>query len=187
MKKWILIVSLLGAFAAQADDKARLEKGEAIVRTVKVKGYEVAAAKMIAIIDAPPSRVWKIIDKCENYETTMPRIAKASELSRVGDKITCSVTVAMPFPLSNLTATTRAKHTVVKDKLYKRAWTLVEGDYKKNTGSWTLTPYGDGSKTYVEYAVHAVPNISIPAFIQKKAQQSSLPKIIEMLRKQTKS
>ncbi len=177
------IGTLLFAAPAMAGEKERLEKGEIIVSTVAVAGYDMPKARIKAIIKATPPKVWGIIEKCNDYEKTMPRIANAKEVSRKGTTITCDVTVALPFPLSDLQAVTRAEHTQ-KNGVFKRAWKLVRGDYKVGRGYWQLSPYGDG-QTLVEYEVFAVPNIPLPTFLQETAQRNSLPNMIEKLRKQT--
>lgn len=178
-----MVLLSLAAAPAAASKAERLAKGDVIVTTSKVKGYDMPKAHVEAIIKAPPAKVWKIIEKCGDYAKTMPRIAKAKEVSRKGNVVTCDVTVDLPFPLDDLQAVTRAKHTE-KDGTYKRAWTLLKGDYQVNTGSWTLSPHGK-NQTLVKYEVFAVPNVSLPTFLQETAQQNSLPNLIEKLRKQT--
>ena len=193
MKRSHLIVPLLLAFTAvstphaAASDKtrARLDAGEIIVSSKKVPGSEQPRATVLAVVDAPPERVWDIVSKCEAYTKTMVRVSAAKLLWKKGKVHRCRVTVDLPFPLSDLTATTDAVHTVVPGKKWKRAWKLVEGDYARNSGSWTLAPYDDsGRRTLVVYKVHAEPNVPIPDGIRRAAQRKSLPNLIEHLRSQ---
>ncbi len=166
-------------------DKARLDKGEIIVRTRKVKGSDMPAAHVRAVIHAPPAKIWSILAFCDRYTKTMQRVKESKELSRKGNVVLCKVVVDMPWPVSDLSAVTRAVHTVRKGTYYQRKWSLVKGDYKRNRGSWTLTPYDDaGKQTLVVYRAHAEPNISVPTWIQKAAAKSTFPKLIRHLRKQ---
>jgi hypothetical protein len=175
------------ARAAKGDTKARLASGEIIVTTKKVAGSSVPWSRAMGVVDAPPDKIWRVIERCDDYEKTMIRTAKAEELSRKGNKVRCRVTIDMPFPLSDLTAVTDAIHTVVPGKKYKRAWSLVEGDYDKNEGSWTLIPFdATGQRTLVSYEVHAEPKVPVPEGIQRAAQKKSLPKLIENLRAQSR-
>ena len=202
MRKAIIIVALLVAIGAGAfyaltsggppavsgvkgdEATSHLEKGEILLDIEAVEGSDTPRVNARAMVKAPPEKLWKIIDDCSRYKDTMVRIGESQELSREGDTVTCRTTVDMPFPLSNLTATTRAVHTVEPGKLYKREWNLVEGDYKVNTGSWTLTPFeGDPNRTLVEYVLHADPTTSIPDAIKEAAQKKSIPDLIEKLRK----
>lgn len=185
----VLSTSLLPAPArsAQGDTKSRLASGEIIVTTKPVAGSSVPWSRAMGVVDAPPDRVWSVIERCGDYEKTMIRTTKAEELSRKGNKVRCRVTIDMPFPLSDLTAVTDAIHTVIPGKKYKRAWSLVEGDYNKNEGSWTLLPFdADGQRTLVSYEVHAEPKIPVPDGIQRAAQKKTLPKLIENLRAQSR-
>ncbi len=178
--------ALAGDDGARAGNtpKERLARGEVVISTKKVAGSDIPSMKAMAVIDAPAERLWKIVDDCANYKKTMPRIVASEEVSRKGNKVRCKTTLEMPFPLDNLTATTEATLTVQPGKQFKRAWTLVEGDFKRNTGSWTLLPYEDGKKTLAIYEVHAEPNIAVPDAIQKAAQRKSVPQLFERLRKQ---
>jgi hypothetical protein len=176
----------LGASAhAAPTQKARLAAGEILVSTQKVPGSEQPRATVMAVIDAPPLKVWNIVSKCADYTRTMVRVSESRLLWKKGNVHRCRVTVDLPFPLSNLTATTDAVHKVVPGKKWQRSWTLVEGDYERNSGSWTLAPFDAGAtRTFVIYKVHAVPNLPIPDGIRRAAQRKTLPSLIEHLRKQ---
>lgn len=168
----------------RAGDTARLDAGEIILRTTEVAGSELPRATVWAVIDAPLARIWAVIDRCADYKRTMVRVLASEELSRKGDVVTCRITVDMPWPFDDLTATTRATHTIDPGKRHRRAWTLVEGDYKRNEGSWTFVPWqGAAERTLAIYSVHAEPNIAIPVAIQRRASRTTLPNLITQLRK----
>jgi len=163
-------------------DKDKILAGEILVDTKKIKGKDVPQASVRAVIDAPPDKLWKIINNCNGYKNTMPRIAASKELSRNGNKVVCTVTADMPFPFDDLTGKTQATHTVDKGKHYMREWTLIEGDYSYNAGKWELFAIDGGKRTVVLYQLLAVPNISLPQWVLEAAQVRSLPNIIEGLR-----
>ncbi|MBI5480278.1 MAG: hypothetical protein HY906_15545 [Deltaproteobacteria bacterium] len=179
-------LALVAAPAVAEDEDARLAKGEVVVTTRAVKGSDTPETIGKAVIEAAPAKVWGIISRCGDYVRTMPRIKASKELSRQGNKVVCQVTIEMPTPYSNLTATTDVTHTESAPR-YARVWKLISGDYKVNSGSWVLTPYkGDAKRTLAVYQVHAEPKAWIPAWIRRKAQQRSLPEMMERLRKNTK-
>lgn len=182
----IVAALLLAAPLARAESaKERLAGGEIIVKSSAVSGSSTPKVRAMAVVDAAPEKIWAIIDKCDDYEKTMVRVAEAEELSRSGAKVKCKVTVDMPFPLSDLTAVTEATHTVKPGELWERKWKLVEGDYKVNNGSWRLAPFDDAkTRTLVVYEVLADPKITIPEGIKKAAQKKSIPELIEHLRAQ---
>ena len=174
---------VFGPAEVRADDRfQKLDKGEVLISRHKSKlGYD--KVKALAIIKAPPAKVWPTFDKCGNYKNSMLRVASSKELSRKGGVVRCEIVIAMPFPIKNLRTVTDAVHTAKPGKFYKRKWNLVEGDFKVNRGSWTLRPYKDGTQTLLTYLVVAEPNIPVPQFIRRAAQNKTLPELIEHIRK----
>ncbi len=180
-----LLVGLLSTSPGFADDKERLAKGEILVTLRAVKGADIPAATVRAVVDASPAKVWAVVQDCSRYTKTMMRVKESKEVSRKGNIVHCQVLVDMPWPLSDLGALTRAVHTVRAGKYYQRKWDLVKGDYKINKGSWTVTPYDTtGNRSMVVYQAHAVPNISVPKWIQKAAAKRTFPNLLKHLRKQ---
>jgi len=168
--------------------KIRLAKGEVIVGTEPVPGSNQPRLVVRAMFDVPPEAVWKHIEDATKYAEFMPRVKSVQVLSRDGnDLIRTKLTVDMPFPLKNLSATTRAKHTVEPGVRYVREWVLEEGDYHVNEGSWTLVPFdGDPNRALGVYRVHVVPKMPIPGVIQSAVQEKAMPKLIEALRARSK-
>jgi len=184
MRFWLFALGLSLAVPATGERSFsdRLASGEIIVRTEPaVDG--VSKARMEAVIDVPPERVWSIIDRCETYKDRFPRIADSREISREGDTVRCRVVVDLPWPMSDLSAITRATHTAAAG-IYRRAWTLESGDYEINEGSWTLMPFGpDGRRTHAIYELRAKPKTGLPELIREQAQARALPDVIKALRK----
>jgi ribosome-associated toxin RatA of RatAB toxin-antitoxin module len=168
--------------------KARLARGEVLVHTEPVAGSSTPRIVVRAVFEHPPEQVWRHIDQSARYFEFMPRVKASAELSRDGGNIRTRMTVEMPFPLKNLTSTTRAIHTVEAGVRYVREWKLEEGDYHLNEGSWTLTPFdGDPNRAYAHYRVHVIPKIPIPKAIQSAVQEKAMPKLIEALRERART
>lgn len=186
----VLLVCLMGLVSAAAwaddDTKSRLEQGEVIVTTRAIAGSSLPEVHAQGVIDAPPEKLWAILQDCGNYQKTMQRVARSKELSRAGNKVVCEVEIGLPFPLSNLVGVTEATHTVTATK-WVRAWHLLRGDYEVNDGSWTLTRYNDDPKrTLAEYKLHAIPKSNVPDAILKKGQRKAIPDLFQHLREITK-
>ena len=165
----------------------KLEKGDVIVQEKKRKEFPIAGVQAEGVIDAPMEAIWPLIDQCSRYTKTMQRVEASREISRKGNTVVCQITVDLPFPLANLTATTRAIHTVQPGTLYKRAWKLVEGDYDYNEGSWTLTPFeGSKERTLVRYETQVAPKGLIPDSIRKMAQRKAIPDLFDHIRSQVR-
>lgn len=180
------LLCVLSLLAAEDDTDKKLEAGEVIISNEKVEGYDLPRVSAIGVIEAPPEKVWAIVEDCENYEKTMVRIADAKLLERDGGTVICRVTADLPWPVPDLTSETRAVHTVEPGVRWERKWTMIKGDYRANTGSWTLTPYkGDPKRTLARYQLHIDPKIHVPDSFITSGQRKSLPDLFEKLRKQT--
>lgn len=180
----LLAASLPTSAAAQSNDA--LSKGEIGVDVIKVKGSDMPKVVVKGVVDAPPAKVWEIVSDCTKYKQRMTRIKAAKLVKKTGDTYICDVTVELPFPLSNLRATTTAKH-ISGPPTWSRTWTLLEGDYETNDGSWVLQEFaGDPQRTFVVYSVHAIPHTAVPDWLRKRAQESSMPDVIKRLRQEVK-
>jgi len=180
------LLAVLSTPAAAADSfQDKLDRGEIFCYPREVKGSDAPEMIVKAVVNAPPAKVWKLVDACGNYRTTIPRIASSKEISRKGKRVVCRVTIDMPFPYSDKTSITEGIHTVA-DGRWTRRWRLISGDYKVNSGSWVLTRFrGNRNRTMIVYRVHAVPDAWVPGWIRKAAQKKSLPNMIRRLRKLT--
>lgn len=151
------------------------------VTTVEVKGSDTPKVVAKATIPLPPEKIWKVVSDCAHYKERMPHIAASTLLKQDGNRFTCKVTIAMPFPLSNLTAETEAVHTESAEGMSRR-WKLIRGDYKVNEGSWEIKPADGGQKSIVTYSVHAEPNNSVPAWLREAAQKKAIPEMFERVK-----
>ena len=60
---------------------------------------------------------------------------------------------------------------------------MLRGDYKHNEGSWVLTPFdAAGTRTRAIYKIWAEPNVSLPNFVVRRAQEGALPDLMKKLR-----
>ena len=156
-------------------DLKPLERGEVIKRVEPVKGAPVPRVRAYILIDAPPQKMFTLIDRCGDYKKIMPRMPLSRELSRKGREVVCKVQIKLPMFLGTLNSVTRGVHTV-GPPAWGRAWTLVSGDYKRNVGRWRLNPYkGNPNVTLVEYVLHAVPDLSLPNSCAPIGEWSSHP------------
>ncbi|MBL9036914.1 MAG: hypothetical protein JNG84_00235 [Archangium sp.] len=182
-----LVVWCSGAFAEDSLE-VRLARGDVIVSTEPVAGSDIPRVTVQGVIDAPPEKMWTIIDDCGNYAKHMPRIAASTEVSRDGNKVTCRITADMPWPVSDLTSESAGVHTVEPGKRWMREWKLVRGDYVQNTGRWVLTPFGtDATRTLAMYQVHVQPKVALPQALLNSAQTKTLPTVIYRLREVMKA
>jgi ribosome-associated toxin RatA of RatAB toxin-antitoxin module len=183
MRHAVMIVAGLMTLApaALADDASDLDSGKILVTSVPVAGSSDPQHVVRAVVESPPAAVWKVVSECAHYHERLPHIAASAEVSRAGHTVTCQVTIAMPFPTSNLTAVTEAIHDERPDGM-SRTWHLVSGDYEFNDGSWMVVPYRGGSASMVTYKIHVKPRTAVPGFVRNMAQERALPELLERVR-----
>lgn len=157
-----------------AADKAKLEQGEVLIKSLEPTGGDGMAVKAAAVIPYPPDKVFPTIDKCAEFHEFMPRTEKSEERARIDNYSICFVEIDMPFPLSNLWAETDVRRKKNDDGSYRRWWSLRKGTYNRNDGSWTLYPW-PGNKTLAVYQIDVDPQVPIPDAISRSAQSGSLP------------
>jgi ribosome-associated toxin RatA of RatAB toxin-antitoxin module len=166
---------------AEADDASDLDAGKVLVTSVPVAGSPEPEHVVRAVVESPPSSVWKVVSDCTHYKDRLPHVAASAELSRAGNTVTCQVTISVPFPMSNLTAVTEAVHDEHPDHM-TRKWKLVRGDYEFNDGSWTVESYRGGAASLVTYRVHVKPKSAVPGFVRNMAQERALPDMMQRVR-----
>ena len=163
---------------------ARLGRGEVIIEPRPEPGSDLPRVTILAVIEAPSERVWRLIDDVNNSHRNLAGVKRARELSRDGERVMVEATIGVPFPLKDLTSTSESLHQDLGDGRYRRSWKMVKGDYKANSGSWDIVPFeGDRNRTLIVYQVFAVPKIPIPKKLQQMAQKKAGPKMVEQLRK----
>ncbi len=167
--------------AGAVDAQASLDAGKILVSASPVPGSPEPEHVVQAIVEAPPAKVWRVVSDCAHYKDHLPHVAASAELSRVGQVVTCQVTIAVPFPMSNLTAVTEAVHEDHGDRM-SRTWKLVSGDYEFNEGSWNVQSYRGGAASLVTYRLHVKPKSAVPGFIRNLAQDKALPELMERVR-----
>lgn len=177
-----LAPALVTAPAFGPADQKKLDAGEVLIKPVPPSGGSGIAVKAAALIDAPPERVFSVVDDCGHFHEFMPRTEKSEERSRTADRSICFVEISMPFPFSNLWSETEVVRAKRPDGGWSRQWRLVRGSYKKNSGSWTLLPHGEG-RTLAIYRLDTEPDIALPDALIRSAQAGSLPDVFTAVRK----
>lgn len=190
----LLTVGLLVAVVARAQpvslppltdaEKKKLDAGEVVVHDLKPADGTGVSGRALAVIDAPPSEVWPIARDCEHFSKFLPETKTSRRTTTPSGETVCFDELALPFPLTNLWAETKTVAREEPANHFHRDWSFVKGTYKRNTGSWTVVPWGaEGKKSVVVYFVDSDPSMAVPDFIIRAAQVGSLPKIFTGIKK----
>lgn len=184
----VLVIALGGEARAKGEPELLdLANGEILIASEDTPGSDGATFVARAVVDAPPAVVWSVVSRCGDYQRVMPRIAASAELARAGDIVTCRVTADLPFPLPDLTSTTRAVHREDAAAMrYQREWKLVEGDFEVNEGAWILEPAFGGQKTYAVYRLRVKPKLPVPTSLASMFQKGPLVDAMKAVRAESK-
>ena len=175
-------LSPVGAVEGLSD---AVRAGEVDVRFKKMKGGEMPSVLAFGVIKAPLSKVWAMVTDCGRYHLTMPSVKDSALISGSlkSGKMRCKIVADLPWPMSDLTSVVDVTIKVKGGGVHERSWTLVEGDYKRNEGSWTLTPIDGGASTLLRYQLYVEPNTSVPDFLKRQAQKIKIPGLFKAIRK----
>ena len=180
--------SAIAAPTFSAEQLKKLSDGEVLIQPRKPAGGEGVSFIAHALFKVPVERVWPVLRDCAHFEKFMPRTKKSSMKTRADGGILCSVELSMPFPFKNLSSTVKSAQEQLRGGGFRRSWTLVEGTYKRNAGSWMVTPWkGDPAISLLTYEVDVNPNVSLPDFIIRKAQTGTLPDVFAAVKKRALS
>ena len=184
-----LLISMdaIGAPALSDEQRAEVAAGRVLVIPAATVDDRGVAARAYGIVPSPPSAVWPVVRDCHLYSQFMPRTVRSEVSERQGDRMRCFTEVEMPFPFSNLSALVQSTNRRTADGGFHRAWELIRGDYHRNSGQWSVYPWGGrGEKSLLVYQVSVDPKVSIPNFIIRKAQTGALPDVFEAIRLRVK-
>lgn len=187
---WVLLVSsfpvvaepVTGPRVSDAEIK-RLDSGEVLTRELAPTGGKGVGAVAFGVVEAPSDEVWPVLRDCQHFWQFMPRTKKSWVKDEPGVGPICHVELKLPFPLPDLWSDTTAIVREEPKGHYSRVWTMVRGTYHRNDGSWTLIPWGDGSKSLVVYTVDSDPKMAVPDPLIRMGQAGSLPEVVTQIRK----
>lgn len=158
-----------------------LSNGDILVSRSDVEGASYPSVRVEGVVDAPPEAVWKVICNCARSQHVNSSIKKSYVVARSTTDLVCSELIDLPWPLRNLESVTRWTFQVSEQR-WKKRWSLVRGDFDYANGSWTLTPFGDGTRTRAVYENHFSPQIFVPDWLARAFLTVGLPGLIKDLR-----
>jgi len=163
-------------FALDAEQRERLAAGEVIVQPLEPTDGVGVATRGIALVPAPPERVWRVVRDCGEQAQFMPRVKESAQLERDDGSSVCRTVMDVPFPFPDLFVELLSVEQTLPDGGFRRHWTLLNGDFERNQGAWTVLPWGeDAQQALLVYESDAKPKTIVPDFILRAAQRETLP------------
>ena len=184
-----LFVSLLFTLPAQASPwnariKAKLLRGEDVVRVVPVAGVDAPQVWIDRLVDAPIKRIAAIAAACEKYVGLIPRVQKVVLHKKGAPHQVCELYLDMPFPFSDVRSTIAYSGKMTADEVVM-TYEQIRGDYKIHAGGWYLRAVG--KKTWIHYRLHVDLGQPLPKWLinsfSKGALKTTLDNVTKRARK----
>lgn len=166
--------------------RSRLAKGRVVLNVRKMKGFGVPKIITEAVVDAPAAAVFALLTDCRNLRSLVTAVDKVKVLSLTPTKHRCWMHVDTPFPFSDLESTLEYTKRVTPTRR-TMSFKMTKGDYSRNRGKWTLTPFDTaGKQTLVRYELHCIPNTRAPNSAITWGTKRNIRDMFGRLRKMTK-
>jgi hypothetical protein len=134
------------------------------------------AMEIHAVVEAPIDAVDRVLQDVDTYPRWMPHL-KWLRL-RPGEPVFEAV-YGLPWPMRDVHEVVQTSRTE-SDGTVRWAWWQVEGDMRRNEGSWDLVSRTDG-RTDVTYRGVFELRRWVPEFLVRHAQEASAPSVIRNL------
>ena len=154
-----------------------------MLKTYKIKGYGVPRIVAEAVVDAPAAALFAIVSDCRNIKQLVDAVDAVKLISRTATRHRCWIHVDTPFPFSALESTMDYRKRVTPTRA-TMSFKMVTGDYLRNRGTWTFTPFDTASKrTLVRYDLHCVPKMRSPDAAITWGTERNIRGMLKKLRK----
>lgn len=119
-------------------------------------------------IDVPPAALMKVITDFASYPRFLPELDEALVL--LAEPRAWNVRFA-------LRVIRRIEYTLrlVQESDTRLSWSLVEGAFKSNDGSWDMEPIDGGTRTRATYAIDLDIGMFVPGSVLKTLLEHNLP------------
>ena len=128
-------------------------------------------ASRAIIVHVRPGDFFKVISDYERYPEILPEIEAAKVLQRQGTRVEARFTI-------NLIKRVEYTLAMVESSPEQLSWSLVEGPFKKNSGSWILEGLPDGT-TRAHYTVDLRVGVFVPKALSNRIIGKTLPDLLQ--------
>jgi len=139
---------------------------------VVVGGTDVPSISRQIEVDVPPDQMMATIIDFAAYPTFLPETRQTEVVLREGAAWEVRFTVRV---IRTLQYTLRLEQE--GDRVLR--WSLVEGVFASNDGSWTLEPLDGGARTRATYDIDVQVGMYVPGNIIRSLVETALPRTLE--------
>ena len=131
-------------------------------------------------VNAPPSVVWEILSDCAKARSFMRNLISCRVLQQ-GDGWDVREHRSRGWVLHPVM---RNVSRITLEANRRLSFRLIEGDWTRSDGEWTLTPIDDGRGTHVTYHINAAIAGGVPSGISQSLLVNSVRGTLAALRRE---
>ena len=155
----------------------KIKAGKIILREQQMKG-KARRNEAIGIVHATPHEVMSFMRDYPAYVGAFPHLKKIKAEWEGDNLVHTENTLKIAF----VKVFYRLNVRHLKDSVLE--WEFVDGDFRDTNGYYKFFPYNDGKDTLVLYHVYTDTGLPVPQFIIDLLTTSSMPDVIEAIRKE---
>ena len=171
--------SLVGAAELSDEERAKLQQGEAVVRTLEIEGNRRVEA--FILIDAPVEEIWRVMLDCAAAPEFVPNMRRCEVFDTAEDESWQIIEheVKYGWIAPRTVYRFRAEYEAGRHIHFER----ISGDLRHLKGDWRLQPASqEGASILVSYSVFIDPGILVPGFMVRRALRRDVPDVLHALR-----
>lgn len=174
-----------GGAALSAGDRARLERGETVMRLDERPGLGVSEGLAFRVLARPLERVWVAVADLDHWHEWVPFLAVSERIPAAGPSPAWQLRFELPFPLRDRHYRVVAEVGGASEAGRAVSWRSLpaSGNVAWARGAFTLEPRGPG-RTLVTFRTATDTGDRTPRFLLDRTLRESLPWVLEGLAQQ---
>jgi hypothetical protein len=169
-------------------DKKKLDAGEVLEVSKKVKGTGVMMGKAIAVIEDVPEAVLYVMLRFDKYKHFIPRVTDSRITKVRGWKTYTVIHTDLPWPVKDVWVYLEVTRTDKPGRVYEVKWRMLNGTMKSYRGSAVVEPWDKkGKKAVITYQLLAEPKTTAPDSMISKGVKKVASTIVKKMRLRLKA
>ena len=185
-RAWSIVLALIlvsGLALGNEDEWKRLEKGEILVTEASIRGLDNKTrlrGKAVALVDAPPSEIWKTIMDHNHFAEFMPSLEECKIEENIGKSRLVFYHVKIRW--IDIRYHLRLHYDQEQWHVDYYLDKAFPHDIADTQGTWDLEPLYNGKRTKVTYSVYIDSGRFVPGFIERALAKRQLPEVVGNVR-----
>jgi ribosome-associated toxin RatA of RatAB toxin-antitoxin module len=172
----------------QTGDEKKVNAGEVLEYSKKVKGSGVTMGKAIAVIDDVPEAVLYVLLSFDKYKHFLPRVTESRVTKVRGWKTYTVIHTDLPWPVKDVWVYLEVTRSDKPGRVYEVKWRMLNGTMKSYRGSALIEPWvKSGKRTVITYQLLAEPKTAAPDSMISKGVKRVASTIVKKMRLRLKA